>query len=76
LNSKNKNIRDLYKEINEFKRDYQPRNILVKDENADYHNILNSWKNYFSQLLNVHNVSDVKQIEVLVWGTHETSHID
>jgi hypothetical protein len=25
---------------------------------------LNRWKNYFSQLLNVHNVSDVRQIEV------------
>jgi hypothetical protein len=31
---------------------------------ADFHNILNRWKNYFSQLLNVHNVSDVRQIEV------------
>jgi hypothetical protein len=28
------------------------------------HNVINSWKNYFSQLLNVHNVSDVRQIEV------------
>jgi hypothetical protein len=40
----------------------------VKDENgdlpADSHNILNRWKNYFSQVLNVHNVSDVRQIEV------------
>jgi hypothetical protein len=40
----------------------------VKDNNgdliADSHNILNRWKNYFSQLLNVHNVSDVRQIEV------------
>jgi hypothetical protein len=40
----------------------------VKDENgdllADSHNILNRWKNYFSQLLNVRNVSDVRQIEV------------
>jgi hypothetical protein len=26
--------------------------------------ILNRWKNYFSQLLNLHNVSDVRQIEV------------
>jgi hypothetical protein len=34
-NSKNKNIRDLYRGINEFKRDYQPRNNLVKDENGD-----------------------------------------
>jgi hypothetical protein len=40
----------------------------VKDENgdllADTHNILNRWKNYFSQLLNVNNVGDVRQIEV------------
>jgi hypothetical protein len=47
---------------------YQPRNNLVKDENgdllADSHNIFNRCKNYFSQLLNVHNVSDVRQIEV------------
>jgi hypothetical protein len=34
-NSKNKNIRDLYKGINEFKRDYESRNNLVKDENVD-----------------------------------------
>jgi hypothetical protein len=30
----------------------------------EIHNILNRWKNYFSQLLNVHNDSDVRQIEV------------
>jgi hypothetical protein len=40
----------------------------VKDENgellADSHNILNRWNNYFSQLLNVHNVRDVRQIEI------------
>jgi hypothetical protein len=40
----------------------------VKVENCellvDSHDILNRWKNYFSQLLNVHNVSDVRQIEV------------
>jgi hypothetical protein len=41
----------------------------VKDDNgnllADSTNILNRWRNYFSQLLNVHNnVSDVRQIEV------------
>jgi hypothetical protein len=63
-NSKNKN---LYRRINEFKRGYQPRSNLVKDENGDLfedsHNILNRW-NYFSQLMNVHNVSDVRQIEV------------
>jgi hypothetical protein len=67
-NSKNKKIRDLYRGINEFERDYQPRNNLAKDENgdllADFHNILTRWKNYFSHLLSVHNVSDVRQIEV------------
>jgi hypothetical protein len=40
----------------------------VKDENGellpDSHNILNRWKKYFSQLLNVHNVSDVRQLKV------------
>jgi hypothetical protein len=41
-----------------FKRGYQPRNNLVINENghllAESHNILNEWKNYFSQLLNMH----------------------
>jgi hypothetical protein len=68
LATDSKNIRDLYRGINEFKRGYQPRNNLVKDENgdllADSHNVLIRQKNYFSQLLNVHNVSDVRQIEV------------
>jgi hypothetical protein len=66
-NSTNKNIRHLYNGINEFKRCYKPRNNLVKDENgdllADSRNILNRLKNYFSQLLSVHNVSDVRELE-------------
>jgi hypothetical protein len=40
----------------------------VKDENgdllADSHSISNKWKDCFSQLLNVHSVSDIRQIEV------------
>jgi hypothetical protein len=40
----------------------------VKDETGDMlvdcHNILNRWKNYFYQLLNVHSVSGVRQIDV------------
>jgi predicted site-specific integrase-resolvase len=35
MNNKDKNIRDLYRGINEFKRDYQQRNNFVKDENGD-----------------------------------------
>jgi hypothetical protein len=37
---------------------------LIRNLIADSHNILNRWKNYFSQFLNVHNVSAVRQIEV------------
>jgi hypothetical protein len=53
-NSKNKNIRDLYRRINEFKKGNQPKTNMVKEENgdllADSHSILNRWKNYFCQL--------------------------
>jgi hypothetical protein len=58
---------NLYRGINEFKKGYQPINNLVKGENdllADFHNVLNIWKNYHSQFLNVHRVSDVRQIEI------------
>lgn len=38
------------------------------NENGDLlvhsHNILKRWKNYLSQLLNVHMVSDVEQMEI------------
>jgi hypothetical protein len=67
-NSKNKKIRDLYRCINVFKKGYQPRIYLVKDERgnllADSHNILNRWKNYFCQLLNVHWAGGVRQSEM------------
>jgi hypothetical protein len=59
----------VYRGINEFKRGYQPRNNLVKNENGDLlaysHNILKRLKDCISQLLNVHNVSDVMQIEII-----------
>jgi hypothetical protein len=35
-NSKNKNIRDLYRGINKFRKGYQPRSKLVKIERATY----------------------------------------
>jgi hypothetical protein len=50
---KNKNIWDLHRGINEFKKGYQLRTNIVKDENgdllADSHSILNRWKSYFCQ---------------------------
>jgi hypothetical protein len=55
-------MRNLYRGINGFKRGYQSRKNLVRDENGDLaepNNILNRWENYFSQLLNVYSVSDI-----------------
>jgi hypothetical protein len=33
--NKNKNIIDLYRDINEFKKGYQPRINIIKDENVN-----------------------------------------
>jgi len=67
-NSKIHNIRDLYKGINDFKKGYQPRCNIVKYEKgdlvADSHRIVVRWRNYFSQLFNVHRVKDVGQAEI------------
>jgi len=66
--SKIKNIRDLYRGINDFKKGYQPRTNIMKDDKgdlvADSHSILAKWRNYFSQILNVHGVNDVRQPEI------------
>jgi hypothetical protein len=67
-NSKIKNIRDLYRGINDFKKGYQPRCDIVKDEKGDLvedsRSIVARWRNYFSQLFNVHGVKDVGQVEI------------
>jgi hypothetical protein len=41
----------------------------IEDLLADSHNILNRWKNYFSQLLNMHRASDqdVGRCIILKW---------
>ena len=66
--SKINNIRDLYMGINDFKQGYQPRTIIVKDEKGDLvtdsHSIMTRWRNYFSRLLNIHGVDDVRQAEM------------
>ena len=68
INSKNKNIRDLYKGIKDFEKGYRARVNVIKNEIeamlSDSNSILNRWKNYFSQLLNVHKGSDVGEIQI------------
>jgi hypothetical protein len=65
-NNRNKIIRDLYRGINEFQKGYQLRINIIKDENghllADPQSVLNRWKNFFNQVLNVHGVHDVRQM--------------
>jgi hypothetical protein len=65
---KTKTFRDLYRDINEFKKGYQPRINIIKDENgnllADPQSVLNRWKNFFNQVLNVHGIHDVRQMDI------------
>jgi hypothetical protein len=78
-NNKNKNIRDLYRGINEFKKGYQPRIRIIKDENgnllADPQSVLNRWKNFFNQVLNVQGVHDVRQMDIHMAEPLEPSHV-
>jgi hypothetical protein len=68
INSKNRNVRELYRGISDFKSGCQPRTNIVKYEKsdlvADSHSILAGWRNYFSSLLNIHGVNDVRQTEI------------
>jgi hypothetical protein len=58
----------LYRGINEFKKGYQPRINIIKDEYcnllADPQNVLNRWTNVFNQVLNIHGVHDVRQKDI------------
>jgi hypothetical protein len=63
--NKNKNLRDLYRGINKFKKGYQTLMNIIKDENgnllADPQNVLNRWKDFFNRVLKVHGVHSVRQ---------------
>jgi hypothetical protein len=58
----------MYRCINEFKKGYQPRINVIKDENgnllADPLYVLNRWKIFSNQILNVHGVHDVRQMVI------------
>jgi len=51
-----------------LKKSYQLRINIVKDEKGDLvtdcHSILARWMHHFSQLFNVHGVSDVRQTDI------------
>ena len=58
----------MYRGINDFKKGYQPKTNIVKDEKGDLftdsHIILARWRNHFSQLLNAHGVNVGRQTEI------------
>jgi len=60
----------LYRGINDFKKGYQTRTNIVKDVKDDLvavsQGILARLRNYFSQILNVHGVNDVRQTEIQI----------
>jgi hypothetical protein len=69
-NSKTKNTRDLYRGINDFKKGYQSRTNIVKDQKgdlvADFHSILARWMKHLSQPLNmcIRGVNDAIPTEI------------
>ena len=58
----------MYRGISDFKKGYQSRCNIVKNEKvdlvADSQGIVVMWRNYFSQLFNVHGVKDVGHAEI------------
>jgi len=58
----------MYRGINYFKKGYQPRTNMLKDEKGDlvtdFHRILSQWRNHFYLILNVHGVNDVRWREI------------
>jgi len=67
-NSKIKNIGNLFRGIIDFKKGYQPRTNIVKEEKgnlvADFYSILARWRKHFSQLFSEHGVNDVRKTEI------------
>jgi len=58
----------LYRGINDFKKGYQPRTNIGKDEKGDLvantHSNLVRFRKHLSKILNVHGVSDGRQTEI------------
>jgi len=64
-NSKIKYVRDLYRDIRDFKKGFQPRTNIGKDEKGDLvtdcYSIVARWRNQFSQLFIPYGVCEVRQ---------------
>ena len=62
----------MYRGINDFKKGYQPTTNIINDEEGDLftdsHSILARRRKHFNHLLNVYEVSDVRQTETHTAG--------
>jgi hypothetical protein len=66
-NTKNKNILEIYKGINEFKMGYQSRAYVIKNDctiMADTTSILSRWKKFYSNLLHVNQGINLEGSEI------------
>jgi hypothetical protein len=54
--------------MNEFEKGYQTRINIVRDENGNLlahpQSVLNKWKIFFNQVLNIHGVHNVTQKDI------------
>ena len=61
-------IEDLETNISDFKKGYEPRTNVAKDEKGDLvagsYSIVAMWRNYFFQLRNVHGINDIKHTDI------------
>ena len=58
-NNANKDVRNMYRGIREIRGGHQSRTDMIKDENGnllgDTKSILNRWRNYFNNVLNIND---------------------
>jgi len=67
LTVRSKILGTLYRGINDFKKGYQPRTNIVKDDKVIWLQtviVMARWKNYFPQQFNVDGVNDVRYTEI------------
>jgi hypothetical protein len=67
-NTNIKYVRKLYRGVRDFKKVYQPKTNIGKDEKGDLvtdcYSIVARWRNQFSQLFIAYGFSDVRQREM------------
>ena len=73
-NSKNEDIHEMYKGIIEFKKGYEPRAYVIRKYDcrivADTTSILSRWEQFYSNLLNVNQSTNLEGSEIYTTTRH------